>query len=155
MLRTLKRRFVFLSVAAVTAVLLVILSAINIANYIQINRHADERLDLILANGGFFPKEPRPGRDMTPETPYEARYFTVIFDGSGTPVFIHTGSIAAITPERAVELASDAPVIPTEPLDVSEIFSDKDTESSISTDGAALIELSDGDIAVILRATSA
>lgn len=105
MIKKLRGRFILVSMLAVTVVLFIIISAINILNYLSITTDSDSILQAMKANGGSFAGMPAPsaqagqdstdtqaptqgatdpgaglapgapGGGMTAETPYESRYF--------------------------------------------------------------------------------
>lgn len=52
MSRRLRRKFVFASMLAVTVVLAALIAVINTVNYVNVCRRAEDRLDLIVKNGG-------------------------------------------------------------------------------------------------------
>ena len=55
MIRKLRRQFIEIAMLSVGIVMAVILIAINAANYVNVNRNLDTRLELIAQNGGVFP----------------------------------------------------------------------------------------------------
>lgn len=97
-------------------VLTIIMGSINLLNYRKIVRDADTVLSILSANNGTFPKtdnfkdggEPMERdafRPLSPELPYESRYFSVMLTGSGSILTTDTGMIAAIDTATAVEYA--------------------------------------------------
>ena len=58
MIRKLQTRFIIISMTAFLTVLTVMIAAINIANYIEIVRDADQLLHILLENEGSFPAGP-------------------------------------------------------------------------------------------------
>lgn len=109
MIRKLRRKFIWIAMISVLAVLGTIVAAINAVNYQKSDEYSDEIIYLLMENEGGFPKdypsEPSKGDGMTPETPFEARYFTVMLDNCGEVVFSNTKQIAAITSESAERYA--------------------------------------------------
>lgn len=113
MIRRLKTRFIVTSMLAVGIVILIMIVAINLVNYVQIIDSADDTLSLLAENGGVFPKfgpggESPPGlsnRDFSPEEPFQNRYFTVAVNSDGLVTAVNTGSIAAVETLGAKELA--------------------------------------------------
>ncbi|MFV0379544.1 MAG: sensor histidine kinase [Anaerorhabdus sp.] len=96
------------------AVLFGILGVINITNYHNINKRADRILSLLIENGGKFPKLDMPMENIdrmppsiSPEVPFETRYFTVFFDDNGNINASNTGSIAAISNKSAQDYAKE------------------------------------------------
>lgn len=113
MIKKLRRRFILITMCSVVAVLIIITGTINVASYVNLNRRAGQVLDLLAENGGYFP---RPGgqkvgappdtlHGMSPETPYESRFFTIAFNDSGEITAVNTGSIAAIDTAAAFTYA--------------------------------------------------
>lgn len=102
-------------------VLTIIIGSINILNYRQVVQDADNILYILSENNGSFPKyeprrnpdnippapkEPKPqDMDMSPEMPYETRYFSVLFTEDGTVSSTNTKRIAAIDHKKACEYA--------------------------------------------------
>lgn len=86
MIKRLRRKFIVITMCSILIVLGGIIGGINLANYISINQRADEKLDFLTENKGNFPhqgeepgKKPLPA-GMSPEAPFETRYFTVIIN---------------------------------------------------------------------------
>ncbi len=114
----LRRKFIFTAMAAVTAVLALIIVGINIVNYRHVCATADTRLAYVTSgkqvgavapgDGGNNPsaKDARdndPGKHfdgMTPESPFDTRYFTVSF-AQGEVTSVNTAHIAAVGGKRA------------------------------------------------------
>ena len=107
MIRKLRIRFVLLSMSVLLAVLVVVIGSINIANYASTLREADQVLDLLEDNQGRFPMG-RPGGKLSPEAPFESRFFTVLLDSTGQAVFADLGNIAAVDRENAIAMARQA-----------------------------------------------
>ncbi len=113
MIKKLRFRLIALSMFALFLVLAVIMGTVNILNYCQAVAHADSILEVLADNDGRFPRDDRivsdentPPRDgLTPETPYESRYFFVVMDASGNALSVDTGNIAAIDTSEAISLA--------------------------------------------------
>lgn len=113
MIKKLRRKFIAAAMISVFTVLVLILGSILIVNYESVKSTADERIELIEDNGGYFPNTQDffaifgfsdKGR-LTQETPFDTRYFSVKFNSSGEAVSVYTESIAAVDDETAVELA--------------------------------------------------
>lgn len=119
MIKNLRKKFIIITMCSVTAVLTLIIAAINIASFTNIIREADSKISLIALNGGIFPGNIRNEGifgdfknfdsemppDMSPESPFDTRYFTVIIDSFGNVIASHTENIAAISEETAQEYA--------------------------------------------------
>lgn len=115
MIKKLRRKFITAAMLSVLSVLALIFGTVTVLNYNSIKKSADERIDLIEANGGSFPLWQDffavfgiggdRGR-LTPEAPFDTRYFTVRYNSSGEAVSVDTGSIAAVDNSTALRLAS-------------------------------------------------
>lgn len=86
MIRQLRRKMVATAMVSLFVVLTVILCAIHWVNYQAIVSSSDGVLDILGANRGMFP---RPGVEgVSPEMPYEARYFSVLLNPQGQAVVV-------------------------------------------------------------------
>lgn len=104
MIRKLRIKFVSATMLSLIAVLSVIMAAVNFINFHSIVTEADETLHLLQAPGDMFDMPwDRPFKDnmrpISPEMPYETRFFTVIYDGENLTSDI--GHIAAVDEENA------------------------------------------------------
>lgn len=118
MIRRLRATFIMVSLASMAAVLLVILGVVNWVNYRQVVNDADRVLDILAENDGTFPERGGSGESMgrgrrtappgmSPETPYESRYFTVCFGEDGEVLSMDMGRIAAVNETEAEEYARE------------------------------------------------
>ena len=118
MIRRLRCTFVMVSVCSVAAVLFVILGVVNWMNYRQVVGDVDRILDILAENNGSFPErgvpEEEPERDrrgappgISPETPYESRYFTVYFNEDEDVIRADVGRIAAVDESKAAAYAEE------------------------------------------------
>ena len=121
MIQRLRRKFIAASMLALTLVLLVILGGINTMSYYRTVSDADAILTILAQNDGRFPRPdgtasntpngapPDKGsgkeRQLSPETPYESRFFSVSLNDSGAVIASDTGSIAAIDASSAENAA--------------------------------------------------
>lgn len=112
MIKRLRRKFIVITMCSILVVLGGIIGGVNLANYISISRRADEKLSLLMENKGRFPhqgeepeKKPLP-RGMSPEAPFETRYFTVILDSDNQVISADVGRIAAVSGRMAGEYAA-------------------------------------------------
>ncbi len=110
MIKKLKLKFIVLSMTALFVLLLLIVVGMNIINYNSVVKEADGILHIISQNKGEFPdygnnKEERMRPDMSPELPYESRYFSVLLNESGGVIYTDTGHVAAVDSEAAIEYA--------------------------------------------------
>lgn len=105
--------------ASIAAVMFLIVCGINIANYYNVSRSADDLLAIIADNQGIFPADSHdpgssfsgkhhPSRKNIPaEAAYNTRYFTVTLYEDGTVYTINTGKIHASTPSDAKDYATE------------------------------------------------
>ena len=119
MIGKLRKKLVLAAMASLLAVLLVIMGGVALLYYQKILTDADATLTVLAQNGGFFPESmeqpPQRPRDkdaappvrpgVSPELPFETRYFFVTLDPEGEPTTVNTGKIAAVDTETAMEYA--------------------------------------------------
>ncbi len=112
MISKLQRKFVLSAVLAIFVVMTVIVGTIHIMNYRRIANNADQLLEILSENGGRFPMLPenphQGGRRpdiISPETPFESRYFIVNVAQDKTVSKADTGKIAAVDEETAQDYA--------------------------------------------------
>ena len=131
MITKLRRNFIFITMCSTFAVLAVIIGTLNIVSYRNMVQKADSILELLAENDAVFPEQPamnmdrkepmmeppKPGTErdrkremmmeMSPETPFETRFFSVRLDDEGGLISVDTGKIAAVATEDAVSLAKE------------------------------------------------
>lgn len=128
MIKNLRRKFIIVSMCSMFVVLLAIMAGLNGINYYRMIDKADRITDMLADNGGQFSdgffdsikdgKDNNPPEktgepiafrsgDMSPETPFETRYFTVTLDEDGEYISSQLSNIAAISEENAKEYAAD------------------------------------------------
>ncbi len=120
MIKRLRKKFIIVTTCSVLAVLILIVGIINIVNYSGVIKNADQIVRLLQDGGGNFgndmgnngePVPPddnkpfNPQRPMSPETPFETRYFTVIIDDSGVAQAVNTDKIASVDQTQAADYA--------------------------------------------------
>ncbi len=115
MIHKLKLKFVLLSMTTLFVLLTVIVAGMNIINYNSVIDEADSILSVLSQNRGMFPDfEPdanlRPNDKLpphlSPETPYESRYFSVSYNEMGDIVNVDVSKISAVDRGDAIKLAS-------------------------------------------------
>lgn len=120
MLKRLKRKFLKISMISVVLVLFIIMGTINLFNYINTTKDAEQLLNFLEENNGSFtekkPEKTPPEKKETenvpplsPETPFNTRYFTVTLmerDGKTEVLSTNMRNIAAITSEDAISYAN-------------------------------------------------
>ena len=132
MIGKLRRRFILVAMASVFTVLAVIMGTVNVMNYRKILTDADHVMQILVENNGIFPKVTPPDvkdkesrgkedtagtdekveekgktkeQNLTAETPYETRYFTVRMDENGVVTDTNTENIAALDDEAVEKIA--------------------------------------------------
>lgn len=108
MINKLRMKFIMAAIAAVILVLAVILGSINFMNYRKVIQDADGILDILSSHNGKFPEKRKAFREISPEVPYETRYFTVEMGKDGEILRTDTGRIAAVNTEEAERYARKA-----------------------------------------------
>ncbi|MCD7802700.1 MAG: HAMP domain-containing histidine kinase [Clostridiales bacterium] len=126
MIRKLRVKFIAMSMLSLLVVLLAIMGSVNLVNYQGIVEDADQVLDILVDNNGSFPRQesqnqkqgdgsapPSDGglgglRELSPELPYESRYFSVLLNSEGEVETVDTGKIAAVDTSAAIEYAQEA-----------------------------------------------
>lgn len=114
MIKKLRQKFILISMISVILVLMILLGTINIINYNRLNNKADEVLELLITNKGSFPKPDKfkdngfVGSHISPESPYETRFFWVEVSNSGSINSTDTVFIAAVSSEQAASYAMKA-----------------------------------------------
>lgn len=112
MIKKLRIKLITASMISLFLVLFVIGGIVGILNYQKIVRDADRILEILEENSGTFPQmfsesKKNDMTEMSPEIPYESRYFSVLFDEEGTIVLSDTSKIVSIDTEKAIEYASE------------------------------------------------
>lgn len=114
MLTKMRRRFIASAMAAMGAVTLVLLVAVNLWNYNITTNRLDETINSLITTGknpyndssGFT--LPDIFSDNSPETKYMTRYFAVVYDADGDAVRVFSDYIATVSAQEALHYASDA-----------------------------------------------
>lgn len=101
MIKKLRIKLIMASMISLLFVLLVIEGIVGVLNYRKIVRDADRILEVLEKNSGRFPHEfPLDKKDdrhfMSPEIPYESRYFSVLLNEQGNVVFTDTQKIVSV-----------------------------------------------------------
>ena len=84
MIRTLRRKFIAIAMLSLLGTMTVLCATIGIGNYCVAASRADKAIDILYQNDGEFPvpdgnasPSAQVGFQVTPETPFETRYFIV------------------------------------------------------------------------------
>lgn len=117
MIKKLQAKFTALAIISVLAVLVLMICAINMVNYQKVVANADSLLTIIADNNGVFPdKTPKSqnmkpinqGSQVTPETRFEARFFTVTINDNGKMDSTNIDKIASVDSSEAISYARKA-----------------------------------------------
>lgn len=113
MIKRLRKKFIIITMCSVLAVLVLIVGIINIVNYSGVVKNADRIVAVLKEGGGTFGNGNmqdgdfnfRPHHPMSPETPFETRFFTVVLDDDGTVKLVNTDRIVSVNQTQAAEYA--------------------------------------------------
>jgi len=112
MIGRIKRRLIASIMIAVSVVLMVILCAMNVMNYIHMTSNADDMLSLIAENNGTLPEyetqilERRQlPEQLSRESQFQTRYFIVQYDNNDNIIDINLSHIAAVSDVEAKQYA--------------------------------------------------
>ena len=130
MIKQLRRKLIAACMISLAIVLIVILGGVNLMSYQKVVADADTVLALLGSNDGEFPKlhsgpdAPPDGevpmdrgtgkrdllgaKGLSPETPYESRFFSVVLNENHQVIQTDTGQIAAVDDESAELYAQSA-----------------------------------------------
>lgn len=108
MIRKLQRRLIAVAMTALLILLTVILAIIHVINYNKLVTEADTMLTMMAGNRGSFPdfSDNKRPPDMSPEAPYEARYFSVLIGKNSEILQVDTGRIKAVDTAQAASYAT-------------------------------------------------
>jgi hypothetical protein len=134
MIARLRKKFILITMGSLVVVLVILMGFINVANFEKLDGNADQVLTILANNGGVFPdvhsmhdktppgssssssgssapsKTPKPGNilgGLSPEAPYETRFFSVTLKKNGELDSINTGRIAAVSTDEAADMAKE------------------------------------------------
>lgn len=110
MKKTLRKKFVFFAMSAVTVLLIVLIGAINIFSRIILDRQSDYILHAIAdGNDRFVQKEFHEGFSFFPpmnmDTIESTRFFMVRIDSDGNIADVNIDRISSVTEEQAIKYA--------------------------------------------------
>lgn len=112
MIKRLKVKFVILAMSSLVLLMTVIVTGMNVINYTTLVEEADEILWFLSQNKGAFPvlkdnnkEHMRYPSKMSPETPYESRYFSVLLNETGNVMLTETSRIISVNDADARECA--------------------------------------------------
>lgn len=117
MIRKLKRKFTILATVSTFLLMLILLLILNLINYSSVVSESDTILDVLSQpNAPFFDGKVPPGafdkrmeafipRGMSPEVPYESRYFTVMVTADGKVIDPDFSRIISVDSDSASHYA--------------------------------------------------
>jgi len=113
MIKSLRRKFIVITMLSIFGVLAAIMMTINLLNITSVYKDTDDILGIISQNQGEFPKgsdwdAPRKGnwhRILSRETPYQTRFFSVTVDQNGNPINTDIRSISSVNEQQAKDYA--------------------------------------------------
>lgn len=113
MIKRLKIKYIVLALSSLLVLLAFIVTGMNLLNYNAVIEDADETLELLSQNQGAFPTKDEQNDDwlppdMSPEIPFESRFFSVLVNSSEDIVSAETSQIYVVDGEAAVEYANEA-----------------------------------------------
>ena len=110
MIRKLRMKFIAISMISTMTVLFLIIGSINLLNYREMSTNADIILSILIENDGRLPddvyqSQHKKHANISPETSFESRYFTVFIKNNAQEYDIDTDKIAAVDQEKAARFA--------------------------------------------------
>ncbi len=114
MIRKRQIRFIISSMALLFVVLSTILVVLGVVSYQNVVKDADSVLKILSENKGRFPiEDDKFGNglppNMSPEIPYESRYFSVVLDReTESVIYVETSRIISINTSAALSYANEA-----------------------------------------------
>lgn len=106
MIKNLRRKFIAVAMCSVFAVLSAVMCIVNIISYANVVNNADSLMLMLKEGGGSFGVGLH-GKPISPETPYETRYYTVLLGFEGEALAVNVDSIAAIDAQEAATFAQE------------------------------------------------
>ncbi len=107
-MKQLKKKFILLSMTALLVLLSILVSGMNLLNYRSVVEEADGILSILTHNKGHFPGMGPEGMlppGLSPEVPYESRFFSVSYDSFGNITHVDVNKIAAVDAHQAILLS--------------------------------------------------
>lgn len=110
MIRKLRIKFIAISMISTITVLFLILGSINLLNYREMSTNADTILNILIENDGRLPdniyqSQRKKHTNISPETSFESRYFTVFIEENTETYDVDTDKIAAVDQQKAIQFA--------------------------------------------------
>ena len=120
MIAKLRKKLIFVSMVSLFIVLFVLILSIGILNYRKLVTDADHVLSILAENNGKFPKReepkepPKPEKNfseknhlLSPELPYESRYFSATVNKEGEVLSVEAGKIVTVNEETIIEYVQE------------------------------------------------
>lgn len=125
MIKNLRKKFTIVAMSSMFVVLAAIISIFNAVNYVHLIGNMDDVLHMIEENGGRYPSPEAPGNEpkkmereqekppmgerehISPEAPYQTRYFSVRMNEQGEVLSSDLHNIAAVSEEEAKQYAAE------------------------------------------------
>lgn len=110
MIRKLRVKFIAISMISTMTVLFLIIGSINLLNYREMSTNADMILNILIENNGRLPdniyqSQRKKHTNISPETSFESRYFTVFIENNTETYDVDTDKIAAVDQQKAIQFA--------------------------------------------------
>lgn len=110
MIRKLRVKFIAISMISTMTVLFLIIGSINLLNYREMGTNADMILNILIENNGRLPdniyqSQRKKHTNISPETSFESRYFTVFIENNTETYDVDTDKIAAVDQQKAIQFA--------------------------------------------------
>ena len=111
MIKKLRLKFVLVTTISVVLMLLSLVAAINVINFLELNKKADAMLSFIEQNNGVLPRPnktdtlPHKPNEFPREAMFDTRYFVVYYQGDNDILYTDTGNIYSATSKKASEYA--------------------------------------------------
>lgn len=110
MIKNLKHKFILICVLSAFLSVILIVGAINIFNYYEVNSHSDQMINMIIDNKGLLPKPAPPKKNNMDfkEQFFEARFFIVSYKDDNSIAASNTENVSLITSVDAAEYGKQA-----------------------------------------------
>ncbi len=120
MIKRLRKKFIIVATCSVLAVLVLIVGVINAVNYANVVKSSDQLVELLKDGGGTFDGgngdsgvgigssgdlNDQHRHPISPETPFETRYFTVVLNEDGAVMAVNTDQIVSVDRTQAADYA--------------------------------------------------
>lgn len=109
MIRSLRKKFIFLAMASLLVTMALLCAAIGLGSHALVTERADSIINLLHENGGEFPRPDRrphtgaPDFQVTQESRFETRYFVVTLTAQQEVQEVNMNHIAAFDRQTALE----------------------------------------------------